>query len=160
MSELNVLRSALDQWIKENPVVRRYQILNAAQTLEVLAIGAKISTAAAQVDIERSRPLVVDPTIAWEKHDTATPPTEVRDYFQRDRSGNALTEPPTGATLRLVLIQSRTESVDRKHLKVTFQGGKANCFDRELWPRMLAGQTVSLWIIEKGSYLNIVGVRA
>jgi hypothetical protein len=94
----------------------------------------------------------------------SSPPTVTyHDYFAKDRAGNLPVTAPTGARLQFVDVQATKESLDRKHLKVTFKGGKANCFDRELWPmisRQTGHQHVGLWVIEKGEYLNIVGVRA
>jgi hypothetical protein len=148
-SELNILRAALDQWIKENPVVRRYQILDAAQTLEVLDIAAKLQVPTSAQSQAPDKP-------------PAPVPAQLHDYFARDRSGKVPSSAPTGANLQTVRITHAAESVDRKHLKVTFDGGKANCFDRELWPRLtrLTGHEAQLWIAEKGDFLNIMGVRA
>jgi hypothetical protein len=89
-------------------------------------------------------------------------PAQTQDYFIRDRKGNALTAAPAGAALQTVKIQATTESVDRKHLKVVYGGGKANCFDRELWPHLTraSGKDAQLWIQEKGDFLNVVGIRA
>lgn len=96
------------------------------------------------------------------KPPTPVPP-QMRDYFAAERNGNIPTVAPKGAHLQLLDIQATKESLDRKHLKVIFKGGKANCFDRELWPyisKQTGNVAVGLWIVEKGDYLNIVGVRA
>lgn len=148
-SELSALKVALDHWVSENPVVRRYQILNAAQILEVLDLARQF-----QAKESATAP-------APEKPPTPIP-AELMDYFARDRKGNVPKSAPAGATLQTVRIQGTTESVDRKHLKVIYAGGKANCFDRELWPRIVrqSGQDAQLWILESGNFLNIVGVRA
>ena len=89
-------------------------------------------------------------------------PARTVDYFAADRKGNIPESAPDQAELQRVKITACTESVDRKYLKVSYIGGKANCFDRELWPRIkpFIGKEAQLWIAEKGSYLNIVGVRA
>jgi hypothetical protein len=114
-----------------------------------------------------SSPPVPDPSSGTEaaravlKPPTPVPP-QLQDYFAADRKGNIPTVAPAGAQLQFVDVIATTESVDRKHLKVTFKGGKANCFDRALWPHIVrhTGKIgVPLWIIEKGDYLNVVGVR-
>jgi hypothetical protein len=99
-----------------------------------------------------------------------------QDYFAADRKGNISTNPPTGAELAVVPIVSAQEkpSAKGKFLQVIFGmsaagtgaartlSGKANCFDVSLWPHIkkAQGHEAQLWIVEKGDYLNIVGVRA
>jgi hypothetical protein len=94
------------------------------------------------------------------------------DYFAVDRKGNVPRKPPDGAELQSVRIVSAVPK--GKYLQVIFGssepgekitktlGGKANCFDESLWPRIkqAQGQKLGLWILESGNYLNIVGVRA
>ena len=96
----------------------------------------------------------------------AAPPAGIlvrdeRDYFARDRKGNTPALPPDGAELKTVQVLQAKESADKKYLTVVFQGGKANCFDSALWPRIVKGPSVqSLWLTKSDKYTNIVGVRA
>ena len=96
----------------------------------------------------------------------AAPPAGIlvrdeRDYFTRDRKGNAPSLPPDGAELKTLTVLQAKESADKKYLTVVFQGGKANCFDPALWPRIVKGASQqALWLTKSDKYINIVGVRA
>jgi hypothetical protein len=151
---LYALSFALRQVAGVAPVEVTQPIQNLITQL-TLASGTQAADAAKTIqDFHSSKAQISKPS--------APVPAQTQDYFIRDRKGNALTAAPTGATLQTVKIQATTESVDRKHLKVIYAGGKANCFDRELWPRLMrvSGQDAQLWIQEKGDFLNVVGIRA
>ena len=134
------------------------------------ALIQKLSSANGQDAPEffpKNQPIVVDPKSGTDaaravlKPPTPVPP-QPHDYFAADRSGNVPAVAPKGAQLQFLDVQATKESIDRKHLKVVFKGGKANCFDRQLWPhivRQTGHAGVPLWITVKGDYMNIVGVR-
>jgi hypothetical protein len=89
-------------------------------------------------------------------------PVTFVDYFQRDRKGNFPSTAPDGATLQTVkVLQAKPIRAVGKapRLEVLYQGGKANCFDELLWPRISKVGEAQLWIAESGNYLNVVGVR-
>lgn len=90
----------------------------------------------------------------------------VTEKFQRDRKGNAQTSPPEGSALKTVRILQADEDTTRTGapvLKVIFAGGKANCFEPQLWDwikeRAAKQESLGLWIAKSGVYQNIVGVR-
>jgi hypothetical protein len=95
----------------------------------------------------------------------AASPIEQRDRWARDRKGNEAPS-PEGCYPADVHIWKTQQS--EKYLKVTWQSSSgngyadANCFDQKLWPWLIksAGQRTRLYVVAKGTYLNIVGVRA
>lgn len=99
-------------------------------------------------------------------------PIEQRDRWAKDRKGNELANPAESFTVDATIW--KTQQVDRpgkeKYLRVTWPNGvsgtgysDANCFDRDLWPWLIkqTGQhNTRLYLVKKGSYMNVVGVRA
>lgn len=90
-----------------------------------------------------------------------------QDFFQLDRAGNNQTSPPEGAELRTVkflkAVDTPGKAGGKPYLKVVFANGTANCFDSRLWQGIKStppNAELSLWIVESGNYLNVVGVRA
>jgi hypothetical protein len=105
-------------------------------------------------------------------HAVLAPPAP-HDYFAANKKGDVPMTPPDGAELSNVKIVSAQQLRGKEYLTVIFQAGitldgkarpagKANCFDKGLWSAIKnrENQIASLWIMESGNYLNIVGVRA
>lgn len=92
-------------------------------------------------------------------------PIAQRDRWARDRKGNEVPN-PDGAYPADVHVWKTQQSTN--FLKVTWQAttgqgyADANCFDSQLWPWLIksAGQRTRLYLLPKGKYLNVVGVRA
>jgi hypothetical protein len=86
----------------------------------------------------------------------------LRDHFQRDRNGNEPRLAPDGAELQTISIVQVKKVTKGKSpfVGVLYEGGKANCFDPQLWPLLPQSGPVQVWIAESSGYLNIVGVRA
>jgi hypothetical protein len=94
-------------------------------------------------------------------------PTAPQDIFQLDRKGNEQSSAPEGAELRTVkflkAVDTPGKAGGKPYLKVVFANGTANCFDSRLWQGIKStppNAELSLWIVESGNYLNVVGVRA
>ena len=95
----------------------------------------------------------------------APAPIEQRDRWARNRKGTEVPS-PEGAYPADVHIWKTQQFPN--FLKVTWQAttgqgyADANCFDSKLWPWLIkcAGQRTRLYLVPKGNYLNIVGVRA
>lgn len=102
------------------------------------------------------------------------PPTPIkqRDRWARDRKGNELPN-PVGCYVASVVLW-RTEQKKGKtgeYLKVTFTAphhghSDASCFDAQLFPWLIKAaaerhaQPSTVYLMESGKYLNIVGMRA
>lgn len=137
------------------------KLLNAPVVLENSPAGAgtRPSTAATSGS-SAARAILSPPAVA-----PAAIPIEQRDRWARDRKGSELAN-PEGCYPADVHIWKTQQS--EKYLKVTWQssGGQgyadANCFDSQLWPWLInsAGKRTRLYLLPKGKYLNIVGVRA
>lgn len=97
----------------------------------------------------------------------APAPIVQRDRWAKDRKGNELANPEGCYPADVYLW--KTEQTP-KWLSVAWQTstgqghGDAKCFDRDLWPWILQskaiGDRVRLYILRKGNYSNIVGIRA
>lgn len=104
-------------------------------------------------------------------------PPAPTDHFAASRKGDIPVSAPDGAELSSVKIVSAQPTHSKKaggqdYLAVIFAAGttadgrvrpagKASCFDKQLWRfiQNRENQAASLWIMESGNYLNIVGVR-
>lgn len=105
-------------------------------------------------------------------------PVELRDRWARDRKGNEAPNPKGCEALdvRLWKVEQKPPKSAGKaeYWKVTWYApsgkgyGDANCFDSELaaWvikastQVYLPGESVRLYTVRNGEYLNVVGVRA
>jgi len=96
---------------------------------------------------------------------SAASPIEQRDRWARDRKGNEVAN-PEGCYPADVHVWKTAQK--EKYLRVTWQSttgegyADANCFDQQLWPWLIAsaGKQTRLYLVAKGKYLNVVGVRA
>jgi hypothetical protein len=86
----------------------------------------------------------------------------LRDHFARAKDGTVPTVPPKDAELQIVKIVRATLSGNKDFLRVISGGGAANCFDSNLFPLIVEGREVGLYLLRSrsGKYTNIVGVRA
>jgi hypothetical protein len=109
---------------------------------------------------------ILSPPAAAQSKSTASP-IALRDRWARDRKGNELPNPE--GTYPADVHIWKTEQKE-KYLRVTWTSSNgsgfsdANCFDAKLWPWLIqakaAGQRTRLYLVVKGKYLNVVGVRA
>jgi hypothetical protein len=99
-------------------------------------------------------------------------PIEARDRWARDRKGNEAPNPKGCTMARLVLWNTeQKKGKTGDYLKVTFTAPHeghtdASCFDSQLFPWLIKraheskGDLTTVFLVESGKYLNIVGVRA
>ena len=106
------------------------------------------------------------PPAAAQSAPTANP-IALRDRWARDRKGNEVPNPEGCYPADVHLWKTEQKE---KYLRITWESSNgsgfadANCFDQKLWPWILqakaAGQKTRLYLVVKGKYLNVVGIKA
>ena len=123
---------------------------------------ARPTDPASGTDLARA---ILSPPAAAQSQPTRAP-IELRDRWARDRKGNELPNPEGCEPFTVQIWKTQQTS---KYLRVTWPltAGRgyldANCFDSELWPWLIKQSGVRdtlIYVVHKGKYLNIVGVRA
>jgi len=93
-------------------------------------------------------------------------PIALRDRWARDRKGNELPNPEGCITITVQIWKTAQRG---NFLRVTWPlpngsgYADANCFDSDLWPWLIKQTGVRdtrLYVVNKGRYMNVVGVRA
>lgn len=138
---------------------------------------AKLVAAPIQIDSPPARPAdpssgtdsaraILSPPAAAQSAPTASP-IALRDRWARDRKGNEVPNPADAYPADVHIWKTEQKE---KYLRITWEASSgngfsdANCFDSKLWPWLIqakaAGQKTRLYLVVKGKYLNVVGVRA
>jgi len=129
---------------------------------------AKLINARVQIENEKYRPASPAPEPAAVSH--------VRDRWARDRKGVEVPN-PEGCTAQEVHIwkveKKPTKNGKAEFYKVTWaqpngQGYvDANCFDEKLFPWLIQSEAIAkqgakatIYTVQKGGYLNVIGIRA
>jgi len=131
-------------------------------------LARKLSNAAPIIEDQRGTAPALQAATPPSSPNPAVAPTNletgVRDRWARDRKGNEVPEPE--GFERIEVHIAKTEQKET-HLRVTWQNhgtgyGNANCFDAKLWPHIInrTGRMTVLYVLKKGNYINVVGVRA
>jgi hypothetical protein len=141
-----------------------------SESVQLTGLDRKTTYEAPSGGTQQARSVLSPPTTPAAA--PATPPTiEQRDRWARDRSGKELPD-PTGFFARVVNLCKTEQKQPRKaggkpYLKVTWQSEAsgfrdANCFDQKLWPWLInqSGKRTTIYFVQAGEYLNVVGVRA
>jgi hypothetical protein len=96
---------------------------------------------------------------------------EPRDRWARDRKGNEVPNPDGCETRTVKLMKAERKDLDTgaPRMKVAWPGPErgfvdANCFDEKLFPYLAqakgSGNPLTIYIMKKDKYLNVIGVRA
>lgn len=141
------------------------KFINAPLAIEAPPSGAgPHPTAATPSGTSAARAILSPPAVA-----SVTPPIEQRDRWARDRKGNELANPAEAYPADVHVWKTEQR---QKFLKVSWQSSSGNgfcdgnCFDTQLWPWLIKtakeghGERIRLYLVRKGAYLNIVGLRA
>ena len=137
------------------------KLLNAPVVLENSPAGAGTRPSTAATSGSSAARAILSPPAAA----PAPAPIELRDRWARDRKGSEAANPEGCYPADVHIWKTQASG---KYLKVTWQSSAgqgfadANCFDSHLWPWLIksAGQRTRLYLVAKGTYLNVVGVRA
>ena len=99
-------------------------------------------------------------------------PIEPRDRWARDRKGNEVPNPEGAMQISVYLWKADPKPLSdgTPRMQIAWkastarESGQGNCFDEKLFPWLAAGtknsQPTTIYIVHKGKYTNIVGVRA